>query len=115
METTLKTLALRADEKGIELLCDIVEDVPATVRGDSVRLGQMLVNLVGNAIKFTNEGQVVVRVEVEPNDGENTVLHFVVSGHRHRNSERESNRRSSNRSRKPTLRQRENSAEPGWG
>ena len=79
VETTLKTLALRADEKGIELLCDIVEDVPATVRGDSVRLGQMLVNLVGNAIKFTNEGQVVVRVEVEPSDGENAVLHFVVA------------------------------------
>ncbi len=79
VETTLKTLALRADEKGIELLCDIVEDVPASVHGDSVRLGQMLVNLVGNAIKFTSEGQVAVRVEVEPKHGEDTVLHFVVA------------------------------------
>jgi PAS domain S-box-containing protein len=79
VETTLKTLALRADEKGIELLCDMGEDVPSTVRGDSVRLGQMLVNLVGNAIKFTSEGQVAVRVEVEPSDGENAVLHFVVA------------------------------------
>jgi two-component system, sensor histidine kinase and response regulator len=79
VETTLKTLALRADEKGLELLCDIVEDVPATVRGDSVRLGQMLTNLVGNAIKFTNEGQVLVKVQVESKHSETTVLHFVVS------------------------------------
>ena len=79
VETTLKTLALRADEKGLELLCDIVEDVPATVHGDSVRLGQMLTNLVGNAIKFTNGGQVAVKVELESKYSQTTVLHFVVS------------------------------------
>jgi two-component system, sensor histidine kinase and response regulator len=79
VETILKTLALRADEKGLELLCDIGDDVPTIVRGDSVRLGQMLVNLVGNAIKFTGEGQVAVKVEVESTHSQNTVLHFVVA------------------------------------
>jgi PAS domain S-box-containing protein len=79
VETTLKTLALRADEKGLELLCDIGYDVPTTVGGDAVRLGQMIVNLVSNAIKFTNEGQVAVKVEVESQDSQDTVLHFVVS------------------------------------
>jgi two-component system sensor histidine kinase/response regulator len=79
VETTLKTLALRADEKGLELLCDFVEDVPATVHGDPVRLGQMLTNLVGNAIKFTNEGQVLVKVEVESRESQTTILHFIVS------------------------------------
>ncbi|MFZ1015562.1 MAG: response regulator, partial [Terracidiphilus sp.] len=79
VETTLKTLALRADEKGLELLCDIADNVPVTVRSDSVRLGQMLLNLTGNAIKFTNEGQVTVKVEVESRESANAVLHFVVA------------------------------------
>ncbi|HEY2467298.1 MAG TPA: response regulator [Terracidiphilus sp.] len=79
IETTLKTLALRADEKGLELLCDIQDDVPINVRGDSVRLGQMILNLVGNAIKFTNEGQVGVKVEVESCHAKSTTLHVAVA------------------------------------
>ena len=62
IEETLKTLALRADEKGLELLCDIAPEVPDWVSGDAVRLRQVILNLVGNAIKFTHRGQVDLRV-----------------------------------------------------
>src|SRR3984957_6362197 len=79
MEAALKTLALRADEKGLELLCDVAADVPETVMGDPGRLRQILVNLVGNAIKFTDEGEVALKVEVERTEGDQVTLHFVVS------------------------------------
>jgi two-component system sensor histidine kinase/response regulator len=79
IETTLKTLAHLAEQKGLELLCDIAHEAPLIVRGDSTRLSQMILNLVGNAIKFTIEGQVALKVEVEPPQGEGTVLHFTVS------------------------------------
>jgi len=63
LEETLKTLALRAGEKELELLCDIAPDVPEFVSGDSVRLRQIILNLVGNAIKFTHQGEVALRVK----------------------------------------------------
>jgi len=79
VETTMKTLVHLAEAKGLELLCDIGPDVPQVVRGDSTRLSQMIINLVGNAIKFTLEGQVAVKVEAEPHEGEGAALHFTVS------------------------------------
>lgn len=79
IETSLKTLALRAEEKCIELLCDISAEIPELVCGDSTRLRQILLNLVGNAIKFTSDGQVVVESEMTTQDATGMVLHFTVS------------------------------------
>ena len=79
LEATLKTLALRADQKGLELLCEIAPDVPEIVRGDSSRLRQVVVNLVGNAIKFTEKGEVALKVALESENGAERILRFTVS------------------------------------
>lgn len=79
MEGTLKTLALRADEKGLELLCDFTAEVPDMVKGDPGRLRQVLVNLVGNAIKFTEKGEVTLKVQLEREEENRATLHFEVS------------------------------------
>ena len=75
----LGMLAVRAEQKGLELALDIEPDVPDALVGDSVRLRQILVNLVGNAIKFTDEGEVVVRVTSEPVDERQVYLQVAVS------------------------------------
>src|ERR1700722_5052407 len=62
---TLKALAMRAHKKGIELTVDIPSEVPENIVGDPIRLRQVLVNLVGNSIKFTETGEIKVRVEIE--------------------------------------------------
>src|SRR5579863_6441748 len=79
LEATLKTLAVRGDEKGLELLCEIAPEVPEIVQADSSRLRQILTNLIGNAIKFTDAGEVALRVQVEATAGESRLLQFVVS------------------------------------
>ena len=65
-----KTLALRAHQKGLELGCEISDGVPGAVVGDETRLKQVLVNLVGNAVKFTAEGEIVLAIDVEPDDAD---------------------------------------------
>jgi len=72
------TLALRAQESGLELMCGVDPDVPQMLRGDPGRIRQILTNLAGNAIKFTPSGEVVISVTVESQDRESALLRFAV-------------------------------------
>ena len=78
LSDTLKTLALRAHQKGLELACALSAETPEALRGDPTRLRQILVNLVGNAIKFTEHGEVIVEVETEAQANDTVSLHFAV-------------------------------------
>jgi len=68
VEEVADLLATQAHEKGLELHCDIDPELPAPLTGDAVRVRQILTNLVGNAVKFTNAGEVIVRARLEESD-----------------------------------------------
>jgi two-component system sensor histidine kinase/response regulator len=73
-----KLLALRASEKGIELACDIAADVPEALVGDGGRLRQVLLNVLGNAVKFTSRGEVVLTVRLQSVTSLRATLRFSV-------------------------------------
>ena len=79
IEETRKAVAARTRDKGLELVCEIAPDVPVSVIGDPGRLRQILVNLLGNAIKFTSRGKITVRVARAQTDDERLLLHFSVA------------------------------------
>jgi PAS domain S-box-containing protein len=76
---TLKTLAQRADEKTLEMCARVSPRVPKSLIGDPTRLRQLIVNLVGNAMKFTEEGHIIVDIDLEGNTGAGVRLHISVA------------------------------------
>ena len=78
IQTTIQTLSVKLQEKDLELSSMIAEDTPLRINGDAARLRQLLVNLVSNAIQFTEAGEISLRVEAENVDDRQVMLHFTV-------------------------------------
>ncbi len=79
MAESTRMLAVRAGQNGLELTCTILSEVPERVVGDLNRLRQIIINLVGNAIKFTDRGHVGLRISLDSQTPGNFLLHFVVT------------------------------------
>jgi signal transduction histidine kinase/DNA-binding response OmpR family regulator len=78
LEYVMKILSLRAHAKGLDLTLEIQRDTPRYVVGDAVRIRQIVINLVGNAIKFTEQGEVALSVAADSRERDRVVLHFTV-------------------------------------
>lgn len=78
VEESIELMSARVAEKGVELLYFIDPAVPAILLGDITRLRQILINLIGNAVKFTEKGEIVLRVETEEREGDDICLHFSI-------------------------------------
>src|SRR5207302_11372264 len=75
----MSTLGFSARKKGLQLTWEVADEAPETLAGDPGRLRQVIVNLVGNAIKFTEQGKIALRVELQSQDDHEARLHFAVS------------------------------------
>jgi len=79
LEDTVEMLASRAYQKGLELVCVVTSEVPSLVQGDPGRLRQTIVNLVGNAIKFTHQGEVIVEVSLDAQDDRTATVRIAIT------------------------------------
>jgi len=113
LESVADSLAHRAEDKGLEIACDIRDDCPVYLRGDPGRLRQVLVNLAGNAVKFTERGEVVIQVQPVIQTESQVMIRFSVRipGSA---SPLSSRRRSGNASSRPTARRPASTAGPAW-
>lgn len=75
---TVQTFSLRASQKGLELILHVLSEVPDKLVGDPNRLCQIILNLINNAIKFTKKGEIVLRIEIEKDHVEQSILHFAL-------------------------------------
>jgi two-component system sensor histidine kinase/response regulator len=78
LEETIRTFSLRAGAKGLELICDIPSSIPQLVLGDTERLRQVLVNLLGNAVKFTDRGEIILQAHLQEKQDNSVHLHFTI-------------------------------------
>jgi signal transduction histidine kinase/ligand-binding sensor domain-containing protein/CheY-like chemotaxis protein len=78
LEETARLMAFSAEKKHLKLVCDLDPEIPELVRADPIRLRQIVLNLLGNAIKFTEQGEVVLKASVEGRNTEGVLLHFLV-------------------------------------
>jgi len=104
VHATATLLAVRAREKHLELTVDVPPDVPQMVRGDPTRVRQVLMNLIGNAIKFTEQGEVDVSAGVTQRDGDGAAVQFRVRDTGIGIPERAARHHFSRSSRRPTRR-----------
>jgi two-component system sensor histidine kinase/response regulator len=78
IQDSLKSLSIRTAQKGLELACRVETNVPDDLFGDPVRLRQVILNLVGNALKFTERGEIIVQVKIDAISGTEVFLHFSI-------------------------------------